>query len=99
MKLVFKQIKSICKAQKNTAHTWQLYAKYGVEVALGTDSVASGETLSIYDEALAALEIQGAGLGWRNIVRYASRGGYKALGMKTPTVHRGDSFSSLSVWQ
>jgi hypothetical protein len=61
--------------------------------------VASGETLSIYDEALAALEIQGAGLGWRNIVRYASRGGYKALGMKTPTVHRGDSFSSLSVWK
>jgi aminodeoxyfutalosine deaminase len=78
---------------------WQLYARYGVEIALGTDSVASGESLSIYDEALAALEIHGAGLGWRNIVRYASRGGYKALGMKTPTVHRGDSFSSLSVWK
>jgi aminodeoxyfutalosine deaminase len=78
---------------------WQLYAKYGVEVALGTDSVASGETLSIYDEALAALAIHGSSLGWRNIVRYASRGGYKALGMKTPTAHRGDSFSSLSVWK
>jgi aminodeoxyfutalosine deaminase len=78
---------------------WQLYAKYGVEVALGTDSVASGESLSIYDEALSALTIHGSSLGWRNIVRYASRGGYKALGMKTPTVHRGDSFSSLSVWK
>lgn len=78
---------------------WKLYAKYGVEIALGTDSVASGETLSIHDEALAALEIHGSSLGWRNIVRYASRGGYKALGMKTPTVQRGDSFSSLSVWK
>jgi aminodeoxyfutalosine deaminase len=78
---------------------WRLYAQYGVEVALGTDSVASGETLNIYDEALAALEIHGSSLGWRNIVRYVSRGGYKALGMKTPTVHRGDSFSSLSVWK
>jgi cytosine/adenosine deaminase-related metal-dependent hydrolase len=78
---------------------WQLFARYGVEVALGTDSVASGETLNIYHEALAALEIHGSSLGWRSIVRYVSRGGYKALGMKTPTVHRGDSFSSLSVWK
>ncbi len=78
---------------------WQLYAKYGVEVALGTDSIASGESLSIYDEALAAQQIHGSSLSWRNIVRYASRGGYKALGMKTPTVGRGDAFSSLSVWK
>ena len=78
---------------------WQLFARYGVEVALGTDSVASGETLNIYDEAIAAITIHGSFLGWRSIVRFASRGGYKALAMKTPTVHRGDPFSSLSVWK
>ncbi len=79
---------------------WALYARYGVEVGLGTDSVASGETLDIRDEALAALEIHGEGLGWRNVVRWAVKGGYKALGLKPPTVGRGDSFaSSLTVWE
>ncbi len=78
---------------------WALYAKYGVEVGLGTDSVASGETLDIHDEALAALEIHGQKLGLRNVMRWAVKGGYRALGMKPPVVQRGDDFSSLIVWE
>ncbi len=77
---------------------WALYAKHGVEVALGTDSIASGESLNIVDEAMAALEIHGDKLGLRNVARWAVRGGYRALGMKAPSVQRGDDFSSLSVW-
>jgi cytosine/adenosine deaminase-related metal-dependent hydrolase len=77
---------------------WALYAKYGVEVGLGTDSVASGETLNIRDEAMAALEIHGEHLGLRSVVRWAVKGGYRALNMKPPIVQRGDEFSSLIVW-
>ncbi len=77
---------------------WQLYAKYGVEVGLGTDSVASGETLNIRDEVNAALEVHPA-LSLPTLLRWAVRGGYKALGLKTPMVARGDDFSKLTVWK
>lgn len=76
---------------------WALYARYGVEVGLGTDSVASGETLSIFDEMQAALETHGAS-NLATIVRWAVKGGYKALGMKPPVVARGDAFSRLAMW-
>jgi aminodeoxyfutalosine deaminase len=75
---------------------WALYARHGVEVALGTDSIASGETLEIHDEALAAVDLLGVDL--RQVVRWAVKGGYKALGMKPPVVARGDDFSRLTVW-
>ena len=77
---------------------WALYAKYGVEVGLGTDSVASGETLDIRDEVRTALEVHPA-LGLPTVLRWAVRGGYKALGMKTPVVARGDDFSKLTLWK
>ncbi len=77
---------------------WQLYARYGVEVGLGTDSIASGQSLSIQDEARAALEVHGEPLGLRNVVRWAVKGGYRALGLKPPVVQRGDPFSKLVVW-
>ena len=76
---------------------WALYARYGVEVGLGTDSIASGETLNVMDDALAALEIHPA-LGVRNVVRWATKGGYRTLGMKPPVIGRGDAFSGLMVW-
>jgi cytosine/adenosine deaminase-related metal-dependent hydrolase len=77
---------------------WQLYARYGVEVGLGTDSIASSQSLSIQDEARAALEVHGEALGLRNVVRWAVKGGYRVLGMKPPLVQRGDPFSNLVVW-
>jgi aminodeoxyfutalosine deaminase len=76
---------------------WQLYAKYGVEVALGTDSSASGESLDIRQETSAALQLLGVDL--RMLLRWLVKGGYRALGAKPPVVQRGDSFSSLVVWQ
>ena len=77
---------------------WALYARHGVEVGLGTDSVASGETLDIRDEAMAALEVHGAALSLRTVVRWAVKGGYRALGLKPPVVQRGDPFDRLTVW-
>ncbi len=77
---------------------WSLYARHGVEIALGTDSVASGQTLDIRDEANAALEIHGAGLSLATVLRWAVKGGYKALGMKPPVIARGDDFSRFTVW-
>jgi aminodeoxyfutalosine deaminase len=75
---------------------WKLFAKYGVEMALGTDSSASGRTLDIREEALAAPEL--LGIDFKHIVRWAVKGGYRALGLKTPIVQRGDDFKNLIVW-
>ncbi len=76
---------------------WKLYAKYGVELALGTDSSASGETLNIREEANAALKYLEIDL--KHVVRWAVKGGYRALGIKAPIIQRGDDFSSLIVWE
>jgi aminodeoxyfutalosine deaminase len=76
---------------------WKLFAKYGVELALGTDSSASGQSLDIREEASAALRLLDIDL--KQIVRWAVKGGYRALGLKPPVVQRGDSLSSLTVWE
>jgi aminodeoxyfutalosine deaminase len=76
---------------------WQLYAKHGVEVALGTDSSASGESLDIREETSAAMRLLGVDL--KLLLRWLVKGGYRALGAKPPVVQRGDAFSSLVVWE
>jgi aminodeoxyfutalosine deaminase len=63
---------------------------------LGTDSIASGQTLNIFDEASSAVELLNIDL--RQVVRWMVKGGHRALGLKPPLVQRGDSFSSLTVW-
>jgi cytosine/adenosine deaminase-related metal-dependent hydrolase len=77
---------------------WTLYARYGVEVGLGTDSVASGQTLDPRDEVGAALRAHGGALSLAGAVRSVVKGGYRALGLKPPIVRRGDPFSLLTVW-
>jgi aminodeoxyfutalosine deaminase len=77
---------------------WSLFARYGVEVALGTDSTASGQTLDLRDEALAALALHQGLVSWRTLVRAASKGGFRALGQKPPLVARGDDWQKLLVW-
>jgi cytosine/adenosine deaminase-related metal-dependent hydrolase len=62
-----------------------LYARHGVEVALGTDSRASSPDLDVKQEALFL---------WgkadpRLLVRALTRGGYRALGLPTPRLTRG----------
>jgi aminodeoxyfutalosine deaminase len=76
---------------------WQLYAKHGVEVALGTDSSASGQSLDIREETSAAMQVLGVDL--KVLLRWLVKGGYRALGAKPPVVQRGDAFSSLVVWE
>lgn len=76
---------------------WTLLAKHGVEIALGTDSVASGETLDIHDELQAALRAHPA-LDARQIVRAAVKGGRRVLGLRVPTIRRGEAWNEAYVW-
>ncbi len=66
-----------------------LYARHGVELALGTDSRASSPDLDVKNEALFL---------WgkaepRLIIRALTRGGYRALGLPTPRLARGTPLS------
>lgn len=80
---------------------WQDFAAAGVDIALGTDSVASGETLNIYDEVEAARRIHPA-LDPRLLVRAAVKGGHRALGQyqggRVPLLRRGEDWSEAYIW-
>ena len=77
---------------------WELYMRYGVEVALGTDSQGSSPTLSISDEVATAREIHYARLNPLTLIRAAVKGGYKALGLRIPRFTRGDEVDKLYIW-
>lgn len=77
---------------------WTLLAKHGVEIALGTDSVASGETLDIHDEVRAAMTVHPI-LDPRQIVRAAVKGGSRVLGLKVPTIRRGEVWNESYIWR
>ncbi len=62
-----------------------LYARYGVEVALGTDSRGSSPSLEVKEEALFLWDKAEP----RLLVRALTRGGYRALGLPTPRLTRG----------
>ena len=76
---------------------WQQFAAAGAEVALGTDSVASGESLDIYDEVRAALAIH-PGLDPRLVVRAAVKGGTRVVGGRVPFIRRGEAWSEAYLW-
>ena len=76
---------------------WQQFAAAGVEVALGTDSVASGETLNIHDEVRAAWAIY-PGLDPRLVVRAAVKGGTRVTGGRVPFIRRGEAWSETYLW-
>lgn len=73
---------------------WDLYLKYGVEVALGTDSRGSSPDLNVRNEALALWD----SLDPRVLVRAATRGGYRVLGLPTPRITRATPLSQVQSW-
>ena len=78
---------------------WAAYARHGVTVALGTDSRASGGSLSVIDEAFAAVETHGRRADPLQIVWAAVKGGHRALGTSPPRVTRGDVVALLRRWE
>ena len=76
---------------------WQVYAAAGVEVALGTDSVASGETLDIHDEVRAAWALH-PDLDPRLVLRAAVKGGTRVVGGRVPFIRRGEAWSESYLW-
>jgi cytosine/adenosine deaminase-related metal-dependent hydrolase len=78
---------------------WELYAKHGATVALGTDSLGSSPTLSVEDETYFAKTLHGETANPLALVWSATKGGYRALGMAVPRFVRGDSIKDLYIWQ
>jgi cytosine/adenosine deaminase-related metal-dependent hydrolase len=76
---------------------WTAFAAAGVEIALGTDSVASGETLDVRDEVAFARTLY-PGLDPRVIVRAAVKGGHRVLGTRVPFIRRGEDWHEGYVW-
>ncbi|MBS3933056.1 MAG: amidohydrolase family protein [Truepera sp.] len=78
---------------------WEQYAKHGVDVALGTDSLGSAPDLSLEAELSAAAALHGSKASPLALVRAAVKGGYRALGLPPPRFGRGDSASGLYFWR
>lgn len=77
---------------------WARYARFGVTVALGTDSLGSSPSLSPVDEWGAARAVHGAAADPAQLVWAAVKGGHRALGGRAPTVGRGDLADALRAW-
>jgi len=77
---------------------WPAFAAAGVEVALGTDSVASGETLNVREEVTFARQLY-PGLDPRVLVRAAVKGGQRVVGGRTPFLRRGETWQEGFRWE
>ncbi|WP_264775049.1 amidohydrolase family protein [Deinococcus aetherius] len=76
---------------------WVAFAAAGVEVALGTDSVASGESLDVREEVAFARRLY-PDLDPRLLVRAAVKGGSRVTGLPTPVLRRGEAWDARYVW-
>ena len=76
---------------------WTTFAAAGVEIALGTDSVASGEGLDVRDEVAFARRLYPR-LDPRMLVRAAVKGGGRVVGLPAPFIRRGEAWSEAYVW-
>ena len=77
---------------------WELHARYGASVAVGTDSCGSSPSLSPLDEARAALALHGERVAAVGLVRAVVKGGHRVLGLRPPIVRRGSPADALTVW-
>ncbi len=78
---------------------WELYAKHGVEIALGTDSRGSAPDLNIEREVQAARALHGDKVSPLALVRAAVKGGYRTLGLTPPQFARGDTVDAFYIWR
>ncbi len=76
----------------------ELYARHGVDVAFGTDSLGSSPSLDVQAEVHAALAVHGARANAGALVRAAVKGGYRVLGLTPPRLTRGSDAAGLTVW-
>ncbi|MCA9835389.1 MAG: amidohydrolase family protein [Trueperaceae bacterium] len=77
---------------------WELYAKHGITVALGTDSSGSSPNLVLAEELQAARNLHGEKASLQGLIWSAVKGGYRALGMNPPKLTRGTNASELYIW-
>lgn len=77
---------------------WARFARFGVTVALGTDSLGSSPTLSPVDEFGAARAVHGTAADPAQLVWAAVKGGHRALGGEPPRLVRGDLAAGLEAW-
>ncbi|CAM3230094.1 amidohydrolase family protein [Deinococcus saxicola] len=76
---------------------WTAFAAAGVEIALGTDSVASGEGLDVRGDVAFARDLYPR-LDPRLLVRAAVKGGGRVVGLPAPFIRRGEAWSEAYVW-
>ena len=77
---------------------WELYARFGVDVAFGTDSRGSSPSLAVTDEVRFSRALHGSKANPQALVRAAVKGGYRALGLTPPRVLRGAPAEAMFVW-
>lgn len=77
---------------------WATYARFGVSVALGTDSLGSSPSLSVVDEWGAACVVHGRRADPAQLLWAAVKGGHRALGTPVPRVVRGGAADGLWRW-
>lgn len=77
---------------------WPIFARYGVEIGMGTDSKASGQTLNVLDEIQFAQELYGEEVPLRSLVRAAVKGNYRILGLQVPFLRRGEPVQNVHFW-
>ncbi|WP_309570641.1 amidohydrolase family protein [Deinococcus sp.] len=76
---------------------WTAFAAAGVEVAMGTDSVASGGSLNVRDDVAFARTLY-PHLDPRVLVRAAVKGGHRVVGSRAPFIRRGETWRAEYVW-
>ncbi|OLV16990.1 amidohydrolase family protein [Deinococcus marmoris] len=76
---------------------WTAFAAAGVEIALGTDSVASGESLDVREDVAFARNLYPK-LDPRLLVRAAVKGGGRVVGLPAPFIRRGEVWSEDFLW-
>lgn len=77
---------------------WAAFAAAGVEVALGTDSVASGGSLDVREDVAFARTLYPT-LDPRVIVRAVVKGGHRVLGSRAPFIRRGEAWNEAYLWR